>query len=132
MVRKVKRNVNPEKIIIFSITAINALSVVLEYIISSIESNTFYGLTKLEKLNLMHNPIDKIDKNGFNNSNMKILFISIQNITNETIFNLINSLRPNKIRRFSHLEYYDSIYIENRVDSLKCANTILFMRFKLF
>ena len=97
-----------------------------------IEENSFYGLNKLETLNLSNNSISIINQNGFNNSSIKTIIISIHNLTNDTFCNLKYSLESKLIRNFTNYNYYDTIYLENRVDLFNCANIITFMRDKIF
>ena len=80
---------------------------------------------------MLKNSINKIDLNAFNNSNSKKIILSIQNISSENICNLKYSLKPTVTKTFDNKIYYDSIYIENRVD-LNCEKTLSFMKTKIF
>ena len=97
----------------------------------TIESNTFYGLNKIEEISLENNYIIDIKSNSFNNSHPKFVFLSIKNITNELIFNLIDSFKFSVIKSFANIQYYDSIFIENR-DDIDCNRTFIFLKHKIF
>jgi len=82
---------------------------------------------------LINNTIDTIDPNGFNNTNIQKILLTIPNISNEMISSLINSLKPVMLKTGGKVNifFYDSIYIENRID-LNCEKTFWFMRNKIF
>jgi Leucine-rich repeat (LRR) protein len=99
--------------------------------IDQIIDYSFDGLIHLHVLNLENNSIKFISSKGFYNSNMKKLVLSISNLSIENIKNLKNSLNPKKIRHYYCYNFYDSIYIENRID-LDCRKTYYLMKQKLF
>ncbi len=96
-------------------TKLNVLNLKTNYL-TRLEANSFNGLFKLKLINLLNNSINEIDSNGFNNSNFKEIRLSISNISFEMLQILNNSLNPNLAYKSWIYEYYDSIYIENRVD----------------
>ena len=99
--------------------------------IEQVEDYSFEGLMHLHVLNLHNNSISMISENGFSNSNMKKLVLTVSNLSIEDIKSLKNSLDPKKVRHYYCYNYYDSIYIENRVD-LDCRKTYYLMKYKLF
>ena len=78
-----------------------------------------------------NNYIIYIKSNSFNISHPKFVFLSIKNITNELIFNLIDSFKFSVIKSFANIQYYDSIIIENRVD-IDCQKTLFFIKYNIF
>jgi hypothetical protein len=99
--------------------------------IKKIEANSFNGLLKLKLINLLNNSINDIDSNGFNNTNFKEILLSISNISIEMIRILTYSLKPNLAYKSWIYEYYDSIYIENRLD-IDCFKMFFLIKFKLY
>jgi len=99
--------------------------------ITKIDSNIFNGLLKLKLINLINNPINKIDTNGFNNSNFKEIRLSISNMSLEMLQILNNSLNPNLAYKSWIYEYYDSIYIENRVN-IDCFKLFYLIKYKVY
>jgi hypothetical protein len=73
-------------------------------------------------LSLKNNSIKIIEPNGFNNSLMKILYLSIENITVDTFCNLKDSFKPKQVKNF--IKYYDTIYIENPLDN-DCSKLLI-------
>ena len=98
-----------------------------------IESNTFYGLNMAKEIDLSNNSISLIKQNAFNNSYPKLLKISIKNISFENICNLITSFQSSFqiLKSFTDIEYYNSIFIENRED-IDCSKSFYFIKQKLF
>ena len=101
--------------------------------LTRIESNNFKGLYLLHELNLMKNSIQFIHTNGFDNTNIKKIIFTINRMSNQMISSLINSLKPITLKTGGkvNIYFYESIYIENRVD-LNCEKTFWFMRNKIF
>ncbi len=69
----------------------------------------------------------KIDSNAFNNSNFKQIKIHIDNISIQIMHILNNSLEPIMIKHNKYYEFYETIYIENRID-INCEKTLWFMK----
>ncbi len=99
--------------------------------ITKIEANSFNGLLNLTLIDLLNNPINEIDSNGFNNTNFKEIRLSIPNITIEMIHLFKDKLKPNFAYNHWIYDYYDSIYIENRQD-INCYKTLFLIKYKLF
>jgi hypothetical protein len=57
----------------------------------------------------------------------------MSNISIENIYSLKDSLKPQMVRKFVHINYYAPTHIENRVNlsQLDCVKTLYFMRFKI-
>ena len=99
--------------------------------IESLQNNLFYGLNHLITADLSNNPIIDINLNAFNNSFIKMLKLSIANLS-ETIFNSFKtSLKPKSFKNISNFEYFEATHIENR-DYYNCRKTIELMKFKIF
>ena len=47
------------------------------------------------------------------------------------MFNLKTSLKPILVKKYLNYEYYDSTYIENRID-IKCEKTFSLIKSKIF
>ncbi len=99
--------------------------------IFKIEANYFNGLNSLWSLNLLNNSLVIIDKLGFNNTHCKKIFISLSNISVENMLNLKQSLKSILVKKYLNYEYYDSTYIENRID-IKCEKTFSLIKSKIF
>jgi hypothetical protein len=98
--------------------------------INRLENNSFNGLLKLKEINLLNNQIIEIDSNAFNNTNFKLLKVSIRNLSVEMMNYLIYRLKPNFVKKSWIYEFYDTIYVENRID-LDCFKTLHLFKFKI-
>ncbi len=87
-------------------------------------------LTNLEILDIKSNIIEIIESNALDSfgSRIKRLLLSMPNISNENIYSLKNSLKPNRVP--NHFKYYSATHIENRVN-IDCSKTLYFMKFKI-
>ena len=86
----------------------------------------------MKSLDLSNNSIEQITENAFNNSYIQYLELSISNLSIENVWNLKNSFKQKILKEFANLAYFESIYIENRVDSFNCEKTLLFLKSKKF
>jgi hypothetical protein len=60
---------------------------------------------------------------------MKILYLSIKNITIDSFCNLKDSFKPKQVKNF--IKYYDTIYIENPLDN-DCSKLLISMKNKIY
>ena len=100
-------------------------------VIGEIKDFTFNGLNNLNVLNLYNNSIDSIQSNGFFNSTKKKLIIKIPNVSADNLRSLKYSLKPKLVKKYYRYIYFDTIYIENRID-IDCVKTYFLMQSKLF
>jgi hypothetical protein len=102
--------------------------------IKRIESNSFKGLLKLKKINLLNNSIIEIDSNAFNNSNFKELVLTIPNMSVKMMHLLIDQLKPKLDHGGKYVEVYESIFIENRIDNGYdyCMKMLFLIKFKIY
>jgi hypothetical protein len=84
--------------------------------IEIIEENSFNGLLELKLINLLNNPIHEIDSNSFYNSTFKELRLTIPNMSVEMMHLLIAQLKPKLHHKAYVYSFYESIFIENRID----------------
>jgi hypothetical protein len=99
--------------------------------ITNINSNTFNRLNALWSLDLLKNPLKTIDPFGFYDTSIKKIFITMPNISVENMLSLKKSLKPKKVKKYLNYEYYDSIFVENRVD-IQCEKTFSLIKSKIF
>jgi Leucine-rich repeat (LRR) protein len=108
--------------------------------ITKIESNSFNGLLKLKLIDLSDNPIieSNIDLNAFNNTNFKELRLTIPNMSIVMIHLLKDQLKPTihhtAIIDYKLYSFYESIFIENRIDNDKeyCMKMMFLIKFKIY
>ena len=99
--------------------------------LKAIDINFLYGLFLIKEINLLNNSIVKIDSNAFNNSNFKQIKIYIDNISIEIMHIFNNILEPTMVKHNKYYEFYETIYIENRID-IDCEKTLWFMKNNIY
>jgi hypothetical protein len=101
-------------------------------LITRIQSHDFFDLKNLRILNPNLNPINVIEPESFFAFGSVILKItlSMPNISLKNIHNLKDSLKPQMVRKFVHINYFAPTHIENRAD-IDCVKTLYFMRLKI-
>ena len=120
------------KSIFFDMISINKIDLKTN-LINWLKNDDFNGLNNLKFLDLRLNPIETIESNSFVSfkSNLKKIDFTIQNVSLDTLDIIKNSFKPLMLKSITNLQYYDSIYIENRND-IDCGNILIFLKSKIF
>jgi Leucine-rich repeat (LRR) protein len=114
--------------ILFNLTVLDLSS----NLIKKIKKHDFDGFKNIKMLYLESNQLERIEPGSLDlfGSVVLKLSISMPNISNENIYSIKDSLKPQMVRTFFHINYFAPTHIENRVD-VDCVKTLYFMRFKI-